>query len=232
MSALRLLPFYLFARSGALTTVQTQPKVFQTDLDADYLQRYLASRYLAVDTETMGLNLHRDRLCLVQMCNEAGLVAMVQIQRQQPHGAAPHLKSLLESPNVEKIFHFARFDLAALRHWLGIDVQPFFCTKIASRLVRTYSGSHGLKDLVRELASQEMDKQQQSSDWGAERLSPQQLQYAQSDVTHLVTLKERLEEMLRRENRLELARACMHFLPTRVILDLAGWEAEDIFGHS
>ncbi|MBF0402115.1 MAG: ribonuclease D [Magnetococcales bacterium] len=211
-----------------MPTRPTQPKIFQDDLDEAYLQRYLKSRYLSVDTETMGLNVLRDRLCLVQMCNEEGLVAMVQIKNFQ----APHLKELLESPQVEKIFHFARFDLASLRHWLNIQVQPVFCTKIASRLVRTYSGYHGLKDLTRELLGVEMDKQQQSSDWGSAALSPQQIQYAQSDVLHLVPLKEALEEMLQREGRLETAQSCMAFLPTRVSLDLAGWEAEDIFAHS
>lgn len=211
-----------------MTAVPTQPKLFQDDLDGDHLQRYLNSRYLSVDTETMGLNSLRDRLCLVQMCNEEGVTAFVQIV----HNQAPNLKILLESPAVEKIFHFARFDLATLQHWLGIRVQPVFCTKIASRLIRTYSGFHGLKDLVRELRGMEMDKQQQSSDWGAATLTAQQLQYAQSDVVHLVALKEGLERMLQREGRLEMARACMNFLPTRVNLDLAGWEAEDIFAHS
>lgn len=208
--------------------MSTQPVLFQDDLDGDFLQQYLKSRYLSVDTETMGLSLLRDRLCVVQMCNEAGLVAVVQIKNFQ----APHLKMVLESPSVEKIFHFARFDLASLRQWLGIHVQPVFCTKIASRLVRTYSGFHGLKDLTRELLGVEMDKQQQSSDWGSATLSPKQLNYVASDVIHLVAIKERLEGMLQREGRLETARACMAFLPTRVTLDLAGWEAEDIFAHS
>ena len=211
-----------------MTTVQTQPKIFQNDLDAEYLHRYLKSRYLSVDTETMGLNVLRDRVCVVQMCNEEGVVAVVQIKNRR----APHLKELLESPAVEKIFHFARYDLASLRHWLGIWVQPVFCTKIASRLVRTYSGYHGLKDLVRELRGIEMDKQQQSSYWGVDTLSSQQIQYVRSDVIHLVALKEALEAMLEREGRLEIARTCMNFLPTRVILDLAGWESEDIFAHS
>ncbi|MEO5362756.1 MAG: ribonuclease D [Magnetococcus sp. DMHC-8] len=211
-----------------MTTVQTHPTMFQGDLDEEYLQRYLNSRYLSVDTETMGLNVLRDRLCVVQMCNEEGVVAVLQVDSRQ----APRLQTLLESPAVEKIFHFARYDLASLRHWLGIRVAPVFCTKIASRLVRTYSGYHGLKDLVRELRGLEMDKQQQSSDWGVASLSPQQVQYVQSDVIHLVALKEALERMLQREDRLDLARACMDFLPTRVTLDLAGWEAEDIFAHS
>ncbi|MBF0460206.1 MAG: ribonuclease D [Magnetococcales bacterium] len=214
--------------------MQTQPKVFQGDLDAEYQQRYLSSRYLSVDTETMGLNVLRDRLCVVQMCNENGAVAIVQISQEQAaqRRPAPRLQAVLESSAVEKIFHFARYDLATLRHWLGIQVQPVFCTKIASRLIRTYSGFHGLKDLVREVRGVEMDKQQQSSDWGAVTLSAKQLQYVQSDVIHLVTLKEALEVMLQREGRLELARECMAFLPTRVTLDLAGWEAEDIFAHS
>ncbi|MBF0311087.1 MAG: ribonuclease D [Magnetococcales bacterium] len=202
--------------------------LLQDDLDQVLCERFSASRFLAVDTETRGLNLSRDRLCLVQMCNEEGVTALVQV-RDQP---APRLKLVLESPGVEKIFHFARFDLAALRHWLGIRVNPVFCTKIASRLVRTYAPRHGLKDLVAELLNIEMDKEAQSSDWASPNLSAKQLAYAAADVTHLVALRERLLEMLIREGRWELARSCMDFLPTRVDLDLAGWEAEDIFSHS
>lgn len=211
-----------------MTTLATQPIIFQDDLDERSLQTYLKSRYLAVDTETMGLQVLRDHLCVVQMCNEDGLISLVQIKKYQ----APRLKQLLESTAVEKIFHFARFDLATLQHWLGIRVQPVYCTKIASRLVRTYSGYHGLKDLARELANIEMDKQQQSSDWGADTLTSKQAVYAASDVIHLIAIKEALDAMLQREGRLPLARACMEFLPTRVALDLAGWEAEDIFSHS
>ena len=211
-----------------MSTLPTQPMIFQDDLDEAYLQRYMNSRYLSVDTETMGLQFLRDHLCVVQMCNEDGQIALVQIKNFQ----APRLKVLFEAADVEKIFHFARFDLATLQHWLGIRVQPVFCTKIASRLIRTYSGSHGLKDLVRELIGVEMDKQQQSSDWGGDTLSSRQISYAASDVIHLVAIKEVLEKMLQREGRLKMARECMDFLPTRVKLDLAGWESEDIFSHS
>ena len=209
------------------TTLPNQPMLFKDDLDDACLQRYMNSRYLSVDTETMGLHTLRDHLCVVQMCNEDGLISLVQTQSFR----APRLKILLESEKVEKIFHFARFDLAALQHWLDIRVAPVFCTKIASRLARTYSGYHGLKDLTRELLNIEMNKQQQSSDWGSVTLSEEQLQYAASDVIHLVALKEALEGILKREGRLDMARACMNFLPTRVALDLAGWEPEDIFSH-
>ncbi|MBF0178339.1 MAG: ribonuclease D [Magnetococcales bacterium] len=202
--------------------------VLQDDLDEERQQRYLQSRYLAVDTETQGLHLQRDRLCLVQMCNEEGLVTLVQIRRDQ----APRLKTVLEASGVEKIFHFARFDVAMLRHRLGIQVQPVFCTKIASRLIRTYTSSHGLKDLVAEFMDIRLDKQQQSSDWAATTLTPQQQAYAAADVVHLVAIREKLVTMLQREKRLELAQACMAFLPTRALLDLGGWEEEDIFSHS
>ena len=211
-----------------MTTLPTKPVIFQDDLDEAQLQRYMNSKYLAVDTETMGLQVFRDHLCVVQMCNEDGLISLVQVKKFQ----APKLKVLLEASSVEKIFHFARFDLTTLKHWLGIQVQPVFCTKIASRLIRTYSGFHGLKDLTRELVGIEMDKRQQSSDWGAATLSSRQIEYAASDVIHLVAIKKALEEMLQREERLSMAKACMAFLPTRVALDLAGWEAEDIFAHS
>ena len=210
-----------------MTTSSTQPMLFQDDLDEAYLQRYMNSRYLAVDTETMGLQVLRDHLCVVQMCNEDGVIALVQTKNFQ----APRLKTLLEAENVEKIFHFARFDLASLQHWLGILVRPVFCTKIASRLIRTYSGYHGLKDLSQELLGVDMDKKQQSSDWGATTLSSKQLSYAASDVINLVAIKEALEAMLLREGRLKMAKECMAFLPTRVELDLAGWESEDIFSH-
>ncbi|MBF0425601.1 MAG: ribonuclease D [Magnetococcales bacterium] len=211
-----------------MTTASAKTRVLQDDLDEECAQRYLGSRYLAVDTETQGLSLQRDRLCLVQMCNEEGVVTLVQTR----HFQAPRLKAVLEAENVEKIFHFARFDVAMLRRWLAIEVRPVFCTKIASRLVRTYTGAHGLKDLVHEFLDIRLDKQQQSSDWAAATLSPQQQAYAAADVIHLVAIKERLEMMLQRENRLELARACMAFLPTRAALDLGGWEGEDIFSHS
>ncbi|HIJ83755.1 MAG TPA: ribonuclease D, partial [Magnetococcales bacterium] len=150
-----------------MASVPSSLTVFQDDLDDERRQRYLDSRYLAVDTETLGLITKRDRLCVVQMCNEDGLTSIIQTKNYN----APKLKEVLESPRVEKIFHFARFDMAALLHWLGCRVQPVYCTKIASRLARTYSGSHGLKHLVRELLGVDMDKEQQTSDWGAEMLS-------------------------------------------------------------
>jgi ribonuclease D len=191
------------------------------------------SRYqgpVAVDTETMGLVQERDRLCVVQLSPGDGSADVVQI----PRGAAdaPNLKALLSDPNRLKIFHFARFDLAILKRSLGVMATPVYCTKIASRLTRTYTDKHGLKDLVREVLGIEVSKQQQLSDWGAEKLSDAQIAYAASDVLHLHALKARLDEMLAREGRERLAEACFRFLPTRAELDLAGWAAEDIFAHS
>ncbi|MBF0147562.1 MAG: ribonuclease D [Magnetococcales bacterium] len=211
-----------------MASVPSSPTVFENDLDDRQRQRYLESRYLAVDTETLGLLTRRDRLCVVQMCNEEGVISVVQTKNYD----APRLKEVLESPRVEKIFHFARFDMAALYHWLGCRVQPVYCTKIASKLTRTYTSNHGLKHLVRELLGVEMDKEQQSSDWGADVLSEQQLAYTAGDVRYLVAIKERLDAILKRENRVELARDVMAALPMRVNLDLAGWENEDIFSHS
>jgi ribonuclease D len=182
----------------------------------------------------MGLNPHRDRLCVVQLSSGDGSADVVQIPKD--HGKdqadAPNLKALLANPKVTKIFHFARFDLAALYNTFGVMPQPLYCTKIASRLSRTYTDRHGLKDLVRELLNIDLSKQQQSSDWGSQTLSEAQLAYAASDVLHLHALRERLDAMLGREGRLDLAQACFDFLPTRVRLDLQGWEAEDIFAHS
>jgi ribonuclease D len=196
--------------------------------DLPDLSRYTTS--VAIDTETMGLNPHRDRLCVVQMSNGDGSADVVQIAKDQRE--APNLKALLGNPAITKIFHFARFDLAALYHAFGVMPQPVYCTKIASRLSRTYTDRHGLKDLVREVLNVELSKQQQSSDWGAQSLSEAQLAYAASDVLHLHALRERLDAMLAREGRTELARACFEFLPSRARLDLSGWEAEDIFAHS
>jgi ribonuclease D len=196
--------------------------------DLPDLTRYKDS--VAIDTETMGLNPHRDRLCVVQMSNGDGSADVIQIPKD--HGDAPNLKALLADPKITKIFHFARFDLAALYNAFGVMPQPVYCTKIASRLTRTYTDRHGLKDLVREVLNIDLSKQQQSSDWGSPGLSEAQLAYAASDVLHLHGLRERLDSMLARENRTELARACFDFLPTRARLDLGGWEAEDIFAHS
>jgi ribonuclease D len=196
--------------------------------DLPDLARYTDS--VAIDTETMGLHPHRDRLCVVQLSNGDGTADVVQILKG--HAGAPNLKALLGNPNITKIFHFARFDLAALYNALGVMPQPVYCTKIASRLSRTYTDRHGLKDLVREVLNIDLSKQQQSSDWGSQTLSDAQLSYAASDVLHLHALRERLDAMLAREGRTELAQACFGFLPTRAKLDLQGWETEDIFAHS
>ena len=196
--------------------------------DLPDLSRYTDS--VAIDTETMGLHPHRDRLCVVQMSNGDGSADVVQIPKG--HTDAPYLKALLTNPKVTKIFHFARFDLAALYNAFGVMPQPVYCTKIASRLARTYTDRHGLKDLVREVLNIDLSKQQQSSDWGSQNLSEAQLAYAASDVLHLHALRERLDAMLAREGRLELAQACFGFLPTRAKLDLGGWATEDIFAHS
>jgi ribonuclease D len=185
---------------------------------------------VAIDTETMGLDPSRDRLCVVQLSPGDGTADVVQI----PAGAneAPNLTKLLADGSILKIFHFARFDLGALQKRLAVMPSPVYCTKIASRLARTYTDKHGLKDLVREVLGIEVSKQQQSSDWGADALTDAQVAYAASDVLHLHALKERLDAMLAREGRADLAAACFRFLPDRVRLDLAGWAAEDIFAHS
>ncbi len=196
--------------------------------DLPDLSRYKDS--VAIDTETMGLNPHRDRLCVVQMSNGDGTADVIQIPKD--HGDAPNLKALLANTKIIKIFHFARFDLAALYNAFGVMPQPVYCTKNASRLTRTYTDRHGLKDLVREVLNIDLSKQQQSSDWGAQSLTEAQLAYAASDVLHLHGLRERLDAMLVREGRTELAQACFDFLPFRAKLDLGGWEAEDIFAHS
>ena len=185
---------------------------------------------VAIDSETMGLVPHRDALCVVQLSAGDGNAHLVQLDRDTYH--APNLKQILTDPNILKIFHFARFDIAAFRHWLGVETAPVYCTKIASRLTRTYTDRHGLKDITRELLGVDLSKQQQSSDWGADELSDAQIQYAASDVLYLHALREKLEEMLAREGRSELAAACFDFLPTRAALDLEGWPEIDIFAHS
>ena len=191
------------------------------------------SRYrgaVAIDTETMGLDVTRDRLCVVQLSPGDGSADVVQIP---PRGAdAPNLKRLLADKTLLKIFHFARFDLGVLAKTFGLMPEPVYCTKIASRLARTYTDKHGLKDLVREVLGQELSKQQQSSDWGAPELSEAQVAYAAADIIHLHALKQRLDVMLAREGREQLAEACFRFLPDRVRLDLAGFAGEDIFAHS
>jgi ribonuclease D len=184
---------------------------------------------VAIDTETMGLNPHRDRLCLVQLSAGDGNAHLVQM----PKGPyqAPRLAALLADPNVVKLFHFGRFDIAVLEHALGVKCEPVWCTKIAAKLVRTFTDRFGLRDLCRELLGVEISKQQQTSDWGAETLSEEQLAYAASDVLNLHALKAKLEALLAREGRTELAQAAFTFLPTRARLDVAGWPDEDIFAH-
>ena len=184
---------------------------------------------VAIDTEAMGLKPQRDALCLVQLSSGDGKVHLVQLAR--PAYAAPNLKKLLADPAVLKLFHFARFDMAMFRHHMGVMPAPVYCTKIASKLTRTYTDKHSLKEICREILGIDLSKQQQSSDWGAEDLSEAQLAYAASDVLHLHALKTRLDAMLAREGRLALAEACFGFLAARVELDLAGWGEEDIFSH-
>ncbi len=189
---------------------------------------------IAVDTETMGLDPRRDRLCLVQMSAGDGTAHLVQLVPESLGGrgyTAPNLARLMADPAVVKLFHFARFDVAALRNALGVAVAPVRCTKIASKLVRTYTDRHGLKDLCRDLLGVELSKQQQSSDWGQAELTPEQCAYAASDVLHLHALWAKLEALLKREGRLELAQACFDFLPARGALDLLGYEEPDIFHH-
>ena len=183
---------------------------------------------VAIDTETLGLNPFRDRLCLVQLSSGDGQAELVQLSGSYD---APELIRLLADESILKIFHYGRFDMAVLKHFLGVMPRPVYCTKIASKLARTYTDRHGLKDLCRELLGIELSKQQQSSDWGALELTPEQLNYAASDVLHLHALREKLDAMLRREGREGLARACFEFLPTRAELDLRGWADIDPFAH-
>ena len=187
------------------------------------------SSVVAIDTETMGLRPHRDRLCLVQLSAGDGVCHLVQLAPGRY--AAPRLAALLADPAVLKLFHFARFDVAVLKRYLAVLAAPIYCTKIASKLVRTFTDRHGLKDLCKDLLGVELSKQQQSSDWGAESLSDEQLRYAASDVLHLHALRAKLDEMLAREGRTELAEACFRFLPSRALLDFEGWPDEDIFAH-
>lgn len=184
---------------------------------------------VAIDSETLGLNPHRDRLCLVQLSAGDGSAHLVQLDRQTYN--APRLKALLADPAVCKIFHFARFDVAVMEKYLGVATTPIYCTKIASKLVRTYTDRHGLKDLAAEILGLEMSKQQQSSDWGAAELSQQQLAYAASDVLHLHAIKAKLDLMLDRDGRRDFAEAAFKFLPVRAKLDLAGFPEDDIFAH-
>jgi len=200
-------------------------KIYQNDLP----NNFELEGDLAIDTETMGLNLHRDKLCLLQFSNGNGEAHLVHFKNQDY--TAPNLKALLLDNTSCKIFHFARFDLAAIKKYLNIDLENIFCTKISSKLVRTYTDSHGLKDLCRELLNINISKQQQSSYWGAENLSSEQKEYAAKDVLYLHQLREILQKMLLKENRLELAQDIFRFLPTRANLDLLGWNEIDIFMH-
>ncbi len=200
-------------------------KLYRGDLPADFNP----GTSIAVDTETLGLNPRRDRLCVVQLSTGDGNAHVVQVD--PANFLAPRLKAILEDPAILKVFHFARFDVAVLKQYLGADTAPLYCTKIASRIARTYTDRHGLKDLLRELLGIEANKQQQSSDWGSHVLSEAQRTYAAQDVLYLHELKSRLDQMLEREGRDGLARACFAFISTRAALDLAGWGEEDVFAH-
>ena len=198
--------------------------------EEDLPQGVLGPGPVAVDTETMGLQLARDRLCVVQISDGSGDEHLVRFRAGSPYDA-PNLKSVLADPQRLKLYHFARFDLASIHAYLGVIAAPVYCTKTASRLIRTYTDRHGLKDLVKERLSLEISKQQQQTDWGAPELSDPQKDYAASDVRYLHALKEKLDERLVRENRMGLAQACFDFLPHRALLDLAGWAEQDIFAH-
>lgn len=203
-------------------------QVCDSDLSEAALQHYLQVDSIAVDTETMGLRPHRDRLCLVQLCNPQGQITVIRIAQGQT--TAPNLQQLLEANQILKVFHFARFDVAALRYHLEIAVQPLFCTKVASKLARTYSPRHGLKEVVKELEAVDLDKSAQSSDWGnPANLTSEQLRYAANDVRYLVPVQQKLTDMLKRENRWPLAQQCFQVIPTLAALDLLGYEA--VFEH-
>lgn len=199
--------------------------------EEDLPSNALADGPVAVDTETMGLQTHRDRLCLLQISDGKGDEHLVRFSPESDF-SAPNLKAILSDPNRVKLYHFARFDLAAIEHYMGVTAAPVFCTKIASRLVRTYTDRHGLKELVRELLGEDISKQQQSSDWGGPELSDAQKEYAASDVRFLHRLQAELEVRLERENRTDLAQACFDFLPNRARLDIVGWAETDIFAHA
>ncbi|MGB3495074.1 MAG: ribonuclease H-like domain-containing protein [Elainellaceae cyanobacterium] len=203
-------------------------QVFEQDLSTEALELYSSAEAIAIDTETMGLVPQRDRLCLIQLCDPEGRVSAIRVSPGQSE--APNLKQLVETPTIEKIFHYARFDVTALRYHLGIETYPIFCTKIASKLARTYSPRHGLKVLVQELENIELDKSAQSSDWGdVGQLSSEQLAYAANDVRYLNALKLKLTAMLQREGRWEVAQSCFECLPTIVTLDLMHYS--NIFEH-
>lgn len=199
--------------------------------EEDLPEGVLADGPVAVDTETMGLHTLRDRLCLLQISDGNGDEHLVRFSPGSDY-AAPNLKQILADPARTKLYHFARFDLAAIEYYMGVIAQPVFCTKIASRLIRTYTDRHGLKELVREMLGQDISKQQQSSDWGGPELSEAQREYAASDVRYLHRLKDELEIRLEREGRTAMAQACFDFLPHRARLDIAGWPETDIFAHA
>ena len=211
------------------------PELVQRDLTEAQLQAYLASPQLSVDTETLGLQQLRDRLCLVQLCDQAGRGTIVQIPRDQvvsstpPESRAPRLKRLLEEPRILKVLHFARFDVAVLRHYLGVRLWPLYCTRTASKLIRTYTERHGLKDVALELLDVELDKVTRHTDWSSPRLTPEQVRYAISDVTLLIPIMERLEAMLEREGLKDLARDCFAVIPLMAQLDLMGYDL--LFEH-
>ena len=212
---------------------EVTPSIVKDDLSDELLAAYLASPDVAIDTETMGLQTLRDRLCLVQLCDRKGTAAIVQITRDcldKPIGErAPRLKRLMESPKVEKVFHFARFDVAAVAHYLGIAVAPLYCTRTVSKLVRTYTDRHGLKDCLLEFLNVEMDKAARHSAWSNPTLTPEQVRYAISDVTMLLPLKDRLDELLAREGRQQLARDCFATIPVMARLDVMGFV--NLFEH-
>ena len=211
------------------------PEIVRGDLTEEQLKAYLATDAVAVDTETLGLQHMRDRLCVVQLCDRAGRATLVQITRdlldpsRAPESRSPRLKRLMEDPRVLKVFHFARFDLAALRHNLGIVVDPIYCTRTSSKLIRTYTERHGLKDIALELMDVEMDKATRHTDWSSPDLSPEQVRYAISDVTLLMPLMDRLDDMLEREGRKELSRQCFKVIPVMALLDLLGYD--QLFEH-
>jgi len=211
------------------------PELVQRDLTEAQLQAYLASPQLSVDTETLGLQQLRDRLCLVQLCDRAGRGTIVQLPRDQvvsstpPESRAPRLKRLLEEPRILKVLHFARFDVAVLRHYLGVRLWPLYCTRTASKLIRTYTERHGLKDVALELLDVELDKVTRHTDWSSPRLTPEQVRYAISDVTLLIPIMERLDGMLEREGRKDLAHDCFAVIPLMAQLDLMGYDL--LFEH-
>ena len=214
-------------RAILTTTIEKQkPLLFDTDLPDDIFKTYSSRSVIAIDTETRGLNVHRDRLCLIQLCDETGLVAFVRFTGKP----APNLKKLMEDPNVTKLFHFGRFDIGVMKHYMGVDINPVWCTKIASKLVRTYTDRHSLKELCSELLGMEMDKTNQSSDWAREDLSDSQLEYAANDVRVLIPLQRKFIALLEREGLTDIANRLFKFLPTICELDLRGWD-QNIYSH-